>query len=83
MTNFVRSKETNIVEYAGGLGSFTAAGADHFTIDEATAEWGLPNPGWDNDSREGISVEIEIPEGFAVGTSKLVGTDGNYSIELS
>ena len=83
MTNFVRDIETNVVEYSNGEGSFVDAGADHFTIDAASAEWNLPNPGWDKASREGISIEIELPEGFVVGTSKLVGTEGNYSIELS
>jgi len=83
MINFVRSIDTNVVEYANGVGSFVDAGEEHFTIDAATPEWGLPNPGWDKGSREGISIEIELPEGFVVGTSKLVGTEGNYSIELS
>ena len=78
--NLVREKESNIIEYAGGNGSFVDAGDDHFTIDEATAEWALPNPGWDKGSREGIVVD-DLPVGFNVGTSKLLGTDGNYTWE--
>ena len=81
MTNIVRDKETFVVEWVGGVGSFVPAGEDHFTIDEATAEWMLPNPGWDNASREGITIEEDLPELFNCGYSKLLGTAGNYTWE--
>jgi hypothetical protein len=84
MTNFVRIKETNVVEYVNGVGSFVdAADAGFKTIDVATTEWQLPLSGWDTSYMDCISLEIEMPEGFQPGVSKLVGSDGNYSIELS
>ena len=79
--NIVRNKDTFMVEYANGEGVFVAAGDDHFTIDVATADWNLPQPGWDNLSREGITLEQEVPAEFQVGYSKLLGTEGNYSWE--
>jgi hypothetical protein len=84
MTNFVRRKEDNIVEYVNGVGSFVDSGVEGFkTIDIATAEWNLPASGWDTSYMECISAEVEVPAGFQTGVSKLVGTEGNYSIELS
>ena len=84
MTNFVRVKETNVVMYVAGVGSFVDAALPGFkTINEATPEWGLPTDGWDTSYLDCISAEIEIPEGFVCGVSKLNGTEGNYSISLS
>lgn len=84
MTNFVRIKANNIVEYVNGEGEFVdAVDAGFKTIDVATAEWQLPVSGWDTSYMNCISLEIEVPEGFQTGVSKLVGADGNYSIELS
>lgn len=77
----VRRKDDFVVEYMGGNGAFVAAGDDHFTIDVADSSWGLPNPGWDNLNRDAISLD-SLPagfDGFVVGTSKLLGTDGNYT----
>jgi hypothetical protein len=83
MTNFVRRQSDNVVEFINGTGNFTAIDENFSTIDEATPEWGLPSGGWDTRYMDCISVEIEVPEGFVTGVSKLVGTEGNYSIELS
>lgn len=82
MANFVRRQSDNVVEFINGTGNFTAIDDNFVTIDEATAEWGLPTGGWDVRYMDCVSVEIEVPEGFQTGVSKLVGTDGNYSIEL-
>jgi len=79
----VRRKDDFVVEYIGGNGAFVDAGEEHFTIDVADETWGLPNPGWDKENREAITLE-EVPagfDGFNSGTSKLLGTEGNYSWE--
>jgi|TARA_B110000977_G_scaffold53542_1_gene72818 hypothetical protein len=79
----VRRKEDFVIEWSrcAEEGSFTAAGDDHFTVDNATSDWGLPNPGWDNLSREGIAGET-APDGYQPGVSKLLGTAGNYTWEV-
>ena len=83
MNNFVRRQSDNVVEYYNSEGSFTAIDENFKTIDEATSEWQLPSGGWDTRYMDCISSDIEITDGFQTGVSKLVGNDGNYSIELS
>jgi len=80
--NIVRHIDTNVIEFINGVGQFVDLNDDFFTIDIATPEWELPTDGFAKSYLEGVTVEIELPEGLTVRQSKLNGTAGNYSIEV-
>ncbi len=82
MKNFVYKIEDNIIVYVSGVGTIVdTADSNFFTIDSATEEWGLPASGWNKENYLGVAVDLETPADYPNTSYKLVGSDGNRSIE--
>lgn len=82
----VRRKDDNIIEWIGDDSYCTwqdvdngGEAATHFTIAEATAEWGLPADGFDYGGRDKITYTGDLPENFESGANVLNGDEGNYT----
>jgi hypothetical protein len=82
MKNFVKKTDDNVIVYVNGVGTIVdTADSNFFTIDIATEEWGLPASGWDKENYLGVAADLEIPADYPDTSYKLVGSDGNWSIE--
>ena len=62
----VKQIEDNLVVYVNGGTIVDSATANHFTFQEATAEWGLDVDGWDKAkfTHETVEEDYSFPEGF-------------------
>ena len=85
--SFIRRKEDNVIVYGNSDITFVSNGLSGaeagFTIQEATEEWGISATGWNSVEYDYITWETIVPEGWAVGTHKITGTDAsNYQFEF-
>jgi hypothetical protein len=84
MKNIVKRLEDDVIEYVNGVGTIVdTVDSNFFTIDVATEEWGLPLSGWHKENHLGVTVDLEIPADYPETSYKLVGGDGNWSIEAA
>ena len=80
MNNFVVNRSNREIIFISGLESFMDLGDGTFTLTNAQPDWNITP--WDITIYEGISADVEVPEGLSLSGQTLTFANDVYTLNL-